>query len=99
MAASGADKKQWVVVKFGGTSVSYGETWLQIVSRVKELQKAPDGTSYNVLLVLSALTQVFSPDELRVKSITTRACAGHESLRAVFKRSNQPTRAIFSCVD
>lgn len=50
--------KQWVVVKFGGTSVSYGDTWLQIVKRVKELQEGADGTSYNVLLVLSALTQV-----------------------------------------
>ena len=50
--------KQWVVVKFGGTSVSYGDTWQQIVTRVKELQNGPDGSSYNVLLVLSALTQV-----------------------------------------
>lgn len=58
--ADNSQEKEWVVIKFGGTSVSYGETWLQIVNRVKELQNGANGTSYNVLLVLSALTQVDS---------------------------------------
>ena len=53
-------EKQWVVVKFGGTSVSYGTTWEQMVQRVRELRDPASGNSYNVLLVLSALTQVQS---------------------------------------
>ena len=50
--------QSWVVVKFGGTSVSFGDTWQQIVNRVRELQNPAQGNNFKVLLVLSALTQV-----------------------------------------
>eukprot|EP00961_Rhodomonas_salina_P290749 3928817-Rhodomonas_salina.1 len=47
--------KPWVVLKFGGTSVSSGSTWKQIIARVKELREEMD---CKIFLVLSALSQV-----------------------------------------
>nr|CCA23894.1 aspartokinase putative [Albugo laibachii Nc14] len=50
---------RWVVLKFGGTSVSTALRWKCIYSQiVRYLQNAQDGIQRNVWLTISAMTQV-----------------------------------------
>lgn len=53
ISKNNAKVKPWVVLKFGGTSVSYLKSWKQIHIRIMDLLK-----EHRVILVLSALTQV-----------------------------------------
>jgi len=54
----------WVVIKFGGTSVSTGENWRHIVTIVKRHLQA----SHKVLIVCSAITQVSNKLEALLKA-------------------------------
>ena len=63
LRATSVGRRKWVVLKFGGTSVSYANTWAQIVQRVKELQ----AEGFRVMLVLSALSQVTNRLEMCLK--------------------------------
>mmetsp|Transcript_53724 Transcript_53724/g.86977 ORF Transcript_53724/g.86977 Transcript_53724/m.86977 type:complete len:605 (+) Transcript_53724:53-1867(+) len=58
-----AEAKKFVVLKFGGTSVSFSKTWAQIIQRVRELQEQ----GFRVMLVLSALSQVTNRLEMCIK--------------------------------
>jgi aspartokinase len=48
------DDQQWVVLKYGGTSVSTAETWRAIAERARQVLKE----GCNVWITVSAITQV-----------------------------------------
>lgn len=76
--------KGWIVLKFGGTSVSTAQTWLRISNRVKELQ-----SNHHVWIVVSALTQVtnllLSAIKEAISSGELRSRRSGCSLRFVFR--------------
>lgn len=49
------ESKQWIVLKFGGTSVSNYKNWQSIAEYVIELQ-----SEYKIWITLSALAQVMN---------------------------------------
>ena len=66
-----AEGTKFVVLKFGGTSVSFSKTWAQIIQRVRELQEQ----GFRVMLVLSALSQVTNRLEMCIQE-----AVAHEEL-------------------
>ena len=71
MSASSLPSSPWVVLKFGGTSVSTLGSWTSIASRVRKLREASSTT--NVWVVVSAISQVTNNLERCLEQASSRS--------------------------
>lgn len=75
----------WVVLKFGGTSVSSAERWSTIADRVAQCQEAGE----RPLLVCSAVSQVSNMLELAIQRAVGGSEAGFREVLGKIRDANQ----------
>jgi len=90
-----AEAKKFVVLKFGGTSVSFSKTWAQIIQRVRELQEQ----GFRVMLVLSALSQVTNRLEMCIKeAVEHQEVVSLQVIEATHRRLAKESGLDASCL-